>query len=441
MGSKLTFVPRMSSLQLQADPNLVGVREGSLTDGCYPLRFQKTAKNSCDSIRIAWLMPSLARGYYWQPLYRDFTRLFPNTVIFTGNWPGYLRGYEESFTVQQLGGFKFVACNRTETGADIGFTRAPASILPELRRFRPSVIFTSSFTIWTLYALIYKSFSRCRVVGVWDGTSPGTAFLHSPIRLRLRRTLARFIDTVVTNSHAGERYLRDVLRIPESRILRHPYQVAEPGALCLDWDGGSPLNLLPRPVFLFVGSLITLKGWRYLLEAAAQLVEKGMNSFSVVLAGDGEQRQDLLRMVTALRLEGIVHLMGQIRYEDLGAFFLASDVFVLPTLDDVWAVVVLEALAFGKPVLCSQYAGAKEMVEHGVNGYVFDPRNSGELAEHMARFIQQPGLIAEFGQKSKEIISPYTPEHAATVLGKLVLRLLGRSERALALEELPQENP
>ncbi len=342
--------------------------------------------------------------------------------------------------MQQLGGFKFVALKRTEAGADIGFTQAPASILTELRRFRPSLIFTSSFTIWTLYALIYKFFSRCRVVGVWDGTSPGTAFLHSPIRLRLRRTLARFIDTVITNSYEGERYLRDVLRIPESRILRHPYQVAEPGALCLDQEGESPLNLTPRPVFLFVGSLITLKGWRCLLEAAAQLVQRGMGSFSVVLAGDGEQKQDLLRMIAALRLEKIVHLMGQVRYEDLGAFFLASDVFVLPTLGDVWAVVVLEAMAFGKPVLCSQHAGAKEMVEPGVNGYVFDPRNPGELAEYMARFIQQPGLIAEFGQKSKEIISPYTPERAAIVLGRLALRLLGRSERELALEELPQEN-
>jgi glycosyltransferase involved in cell wall biosynthesis len=385
-------------------------------------------------------MPSTARSYYLQPLYREFSRLFPNTVIFTGNWLGYLRGYEESFTVQQLGSFKFVALKQTETGAGIGFTRAPASILPELRRFRPSVIFTDSFTIWTLYALIYKSFSRCRVVGIWDGTSPAIAYLESPIRLRFRRTLARFIDAVITNSHAGERYLRDVLRIPESRILRHPYQVAEPGALCSGQDGESPLKLNSHPVFLLVGSLSTRKGWRYLLEAAAQLVQRGMDSFSVVFAGDGEQRQDLLRMVAALRLERIVHLMGQIRYEDLGALFLASDVFVLPTLEDIWAVVVLEAMAFGKPILCSQYAGAKEMVEHGVNGYVFDPRNPGELAEYMARFIQRPELTAKFGQKSKEIIAPYTPACAAKVLEGLVLRLLSRSERELALQELPQEN-
>ena len=383
-------------------------------------------------------MPSQARGYYWQPLYREFTRLFPNTVIFTGNWPGHLRGYEESFTVQQLRGFKFVVLRRTETGADIGFTLAPASILPALRRFRPSVIFASSFNIWTLYALIYKFFSGCRLVVEWEGTSPAIAYLESPIRLRLRRTLARFVDAVVTNSHAGERYLQDVLHIPESRILCHPYEVPEPGALCLDRAAESPLNLTPRPVFLFVGSLITRKGWRYLLEAAAQLVQRGMNSFSVVLAGDGEQRQDLLSMVAALRLESIVHLMGQVRYEDLGALFLASDVFVLPTLEDVWAMVVLEAMAFGKPVLCSQYAGAKELVEHGVNGFVFDPRNPGELADYMARFIQRPELIAKFGQKSKEIIAPYTPACAAKVLENLVLGLLRPSGRELALEELPQ---
>lgn len=402
------------------------------------MSFQRTAKNSRASNRVAWIMPTLERGYYWQPLHREFTRLFPNTVIFTGNWPGYLRGYEESFTVQQLEGFKFVVLRRTEAGADIGFTRAPASILPELRKFRPSVIFASSFNIWTLYALIYKSFTRCRVVGVWDGTSPGVAYLDSPWHLRLRRFLARFIDAVITNSQAGERYLRDTLRIPESKIVRHPYQVPEPDALCSSKDGENAFKLNSRPVFLFVGSLITRKGWRYLLEAAAQLVQRGMDSFSVVLAGDGEQKQDLLRMVAALKLESIVHLMGQIRYEDLGALFQASDVFVLPTLEDVWAVVVLEAMAFAKPVLCSQYAGAREMVQHGVNGFVYDPRNPGELADNMARFIQRPELAAEFGQKSKEIIAPYTPACAARVLESLVLRLLGSNARELALEELPR---
>jgi glycosyltransferase involved in cell wall biosynthesis len=402
------------------------------------LRFQKTAKNSRASIRVAWIMPTLERGYYWQPLHREFTRLFPNTVIFTGNWPGYLRGYEESFTVQQLEGFKFVVLRRTEAGADIGFTRAPASILPALRRFRPSVIFTSSFTIWTLYALAYKFHRDCRVVAIWDGTSPGVAYLDSLWHLWLRRFLARFLDAVITNSQAGERYLQDILRIPESKIVRHPYQVPEPDALCSGKDGENPFKLKSRPVFLFVGSLITRKGWRYLLEAAAQLVQRGMDSFSVILAGDGEQRQDLLRMIAALGLESIVHVLGQVRYEDLGALFLASDVFVLPTLEDVWAVVVLEAMAFGKPVLCSQYAGAKEMVEHGANGYVFDPRSPRELAEYMARFIQRPELIAEFGQKSKEIMAPYTPACAAKVLESLVLRLLGSNARELALEELPQ---
>ena len=142
-------------------------------------------------------------------------------------------------------------------------------------------------------------------------------------------------------------------------------------------------------------------------------------------------------MVAALGLESIVHLTGQMRYEDLGALFLASDVFVLPTLEDVWGMVVLEAMACGKPILCSQYAGAKELVEHGVNGYVFDPRSPGELADCMARFVQRPELIAEFGQKSKEIIAPYTPACAAKVLKSLVLRLLGSSARELALEELP----
>jgi glycosyltransferase involved in cell wall biosynthesis len=386
-------------------------------------------------------MPTLVRGPYMQPLFKEFSRLFPNTVVFTANWPGYLRGYEASFMVQRLRGFKFVALKQNENGASIGFTRAPISVLREVGRFRPSVIFTESFTIWTLYALLYKCWSACRVVAIWDGTAPGTAYLGCPWRLWVRRVLARYVDAVITNSREGARYLRDILAIPESKVVRHPYQVPERSALCSADNLHMPSKADLHPVFLFVGSIISRKGWRYLLEAVALLVKSGIECFSVVLAGDGEQKDDLLRMAAALGLQKIVRVIGEVPYEELGGLFAASDVFVLPTLEDVWAVVVLEAMAFGKAVLCSLHAGASEMVQHGASGFLFDPRAPGELADYMARFIQRPELIGEFGRRSKEVICPYTPARAAEVLGALVLGLLGRTERQFCSEHPPQEGP
>ncbi len=99
-------------------------------------------------------------------------------------------------------------------------------------------------------------------------------------------------------------------------------------------------------------------------------------------------------------------------------FFRGADVFVLPTLEDTWGVVVLEAMVLGKPVLCSKWAGAAEIVVDGENGYIFDPYNPEAIAEIMHRFIRQADLITLMGRKSQHLMTQYTPEVAGRFLAK-----------------------
>jgi glycosyltransferase involved in cell wall biosynthesis len=376
-------------------------------------------------VRVAWLAPSLARGYYLQPVFKELSKRFPNTIIFTGHWPGFLPGHEGMFQVRCLPGFRFITVTRGSTGYESGFMLPPSAMIWELMRFRPHVIFLGGFNLWTLYALAFKAFTRCRIILLCDGISPTIAYLHAPIRLGIRRLMARFIDASVCNTREALDYLRDVLAIPESKLLQHPYEVPEVSVLSSDReDEGVVLSSICHPAFLFIGSIIERKGWRPLLEAANRLVRGGLDRFSVVFVGDGEEAEELRRLTTFLRLERLVHRVGAVRYEKLGAYLRACDVFVLPTLEDIWAVVVSEAMAFGKPVLCSKFAGSRELVDPAVNGFIFDPYNPQELADYMARFIQQPELVAEFGARSKQKIAPYTPECAADVLAGVARRIL-----------------
>jgi len=80
----------------------------------------------------------------------------------------------------------------------------------------------------------------------------------------------------------------------------------------------------------------------------------------------------------------------------------------------------LSWLAFGKAVLCSQFAGARELVKDGMNGYIFNPLDPPELAGYMERFLREPNLIAKFGTNSQNIIALHTPDSAAEILGTLV---------------------
>ena len=79
-------------------------------------------------------------------------------------------------------------------------------------------------------------------------------------------------------------------------------------------------------------------------------------------------------------------------------------------------MVVVEAMAFAKPVLCSRYAGVKEIVQNGKNGFIFDPLKPEELAGLMAQYILNPTLVGEFGSVSARIMEYYTPQRSAQIL-------------------------
>jgi glycosyltransferase involved in cell wall biosynthesis len=235
--------------------------------------------------------------------------------------------------------------------------------------------------------------------------------------------MAALADASISNMRMGIEYLRDVLSVPNSKLLHHPYEVPEPSLLCSGVDEISPKGI-QHPAFLFVGSIIPRKGWSSLIKAASILRRRGLDSFSLIIVGTGEQEKDLQQQISSHGLEGFVHLVGQVGYQNLGAYYRACDVFVFPTYEDTWGLVLLEAMAFGKPVLCSQYAGSREMVRHGVNGFIFDPYSHEELAEYMAQFIQNPRLALEFGKWSSAAIAPYTPARAATVLANLGAKVM-----------------
>jgi glycosyltransferase involved in cell wall biosynthesis len=381
-------------------------------------------------VRVAWLTPTLRGGDYMQPLFRELTRILPNTVIFTADWPGVVAGYNHGFQVKKLSGYRFITTKRNPAGYDKGFILAPASVLAEMFRFRPDVIVVGNFGIWTFCALLSKVFVRSRIIFLCDGISPALSYVNAPVRLMSRRIMGRFFDACLSNTEEGAAYLRDAVAIPASKITRHPFQVADPELLGSAGVNANGLKTLAYPRFLYVGQLIARKGVERLLQACSLLKQRGMGGFSLVIVGEGAEGDKLRQLAHELGLDGLVHWVGGVQYEQLGAYYRACDVFVLPTLEDIWAVVVLEAMAFGKPILCSKYAGAKEMVMEGENGFVFDPYEPEKLAELMGRLIREPELIEKLGAKSREIVAPYSPQEAANVLASVVSNILWRVPRA-----------
>lgn len=380
-------------------------------------------------MRVAWLLPTITSGYYWQPLLRDFAKLFPNTITYTSGWPGYIFGCEDSFEVKVLPGFHHLSLKRSPASKNIGYQGyqwVTPSVIVELLKFRPDVLFTSAFGLWTACALAYKMMRRSRVIVLLDGISETTAFNKLSLRFPVRRLMGKYVDAAASNSQAGCDYLTKIVGIQADKIAQQAFYVPDTTVLQSAVTEEAPIEVVVRPNFLFIGQIIQRKGWNYLLDATQLLVKRGFKTFSVNVVGGGPEIKMLVEQVLSLGLQDVVKVVGAIPYNRIGIYFKSADVFILPSLEDTWGMVVSEAMAFGKAVLCSQYAGAKELVHNGINGYVFNPRNAFELAGYMEQFFYEPELIARFGARSREIIASHTPQLAAEGLGRLAYQTFCR---------------
>ena len=382
------------------------------------------------NIRVAWLLP--VAWYYWHPLLSYFTELFPQTTVFTGLWPGFTTECEGSFTVKQVGKWKVIASKAQSSTGGYGssFTYLSPSIVGHLLRFKPHVIFSNAFGIWTMLALLFKPLGRWQVVIIYDGSSPGVDYLNSGFRLWLRRVINRFVDAYITNNRVGKAYLTEVIGAKEKFVFARPYLVPDAKTLLQASQDTSPIeSQLKHPIFLFVGHIITRKGLRELLEACSILQDQGYRDFTLLVVCDGSQREELEAFNRNHKLEKLVKFIGRVEYERMGSYFQDADVFVCPSLEEVWGMVVLESMIFGKPVLCSQWAGSVEMVVDGENGYVFDPHQPKNLAELMRRFIDDPSLIDIMGEKSKQIMKHHPLTAVSKSLAEVVELVLSRQEK------------
>jgi glycosyltransferase involved in cell wall biosynthesis len=384
------------------------------------------------SIRVAWLFPSLTYGGYWHPVFKAFSQIFPQTKIYTGGWEGFVQGFEETFCVEVLDTTQFIYLTRRADGHPQQQSCAPnigwpsPRLLPRLWQFRPHVIYTSAFSIWTLWAVALKPLLACKVVILHDGCSPTYDYRKSWWRLPLRRWLMGQADAAMTNGPSGKAYLVDVLRAPPAKVCLQPYQVpnlstllpkaipADRGPEAADSLTSAPIaSLSVRPMqFLFMGRLVMRKGLNFLLQACAILKARGYEQFNLMIIGEGESEADLKVMAQQLDLSNLIW-EGRVAYDQVGRYFAAADVFVFPTLEDVWGMVLLEAMACGKPALCSRWAGAAEvMVIDGHNGYQFEPRDPDRLATLMQKFLDDPTLATQMGAASQQMMAQYTPEAA-----------------------------
>ena len=152
-------------------------------------------------------------------------------------------------------------------------------------------------------------------------------------------------------------------------------------------------------VILFVGRIEKNKGVFDLIKAISLLRNK--KKIILFLIGELREKDNLQKYIKMYSLEGKVIYLGTVPHKKVAEFMNNSDLFVLPSYNEGVPNVILEAMSCGKPVISTNVGGIPEVISHGINGLLIEPRNIEQLADSILKVLCDKSLARKMGERAR----------------------------------------
>lgn len=271
-------------------------------------------------------------------------------------------------------------------------------------------------------------------VGLFHGLSPARRALRWLSLFTSPRLITYWwLEAARLSVKPGRRILATSDQVKRDTLMGYPHtasmlEVIPPGvnmpALRLTTSPARAQLQLPLdvPLALFVGNDFDKKGLSALLQALA--LTPGLH---VAVVGQGRHLQRYREQIATLGLADRVHLLGSL--SDVTPAYAAADWLVHPTTEDTYAMVVLEAMASGLPVIvsCARFCGIAAELTHTVNALILDdPRDEKQLSERLLSLLEDPSLRATLARAGLSFAQERTWRLAAAQHEALIQRVLAQ---------------
>lgn len=339
---------------------------------------------------------------YREPVYEAVAKEFPGefTVLYCNAlekdrlWKFPLGNYPKIF----MAGKSFSA-----QGVHLHHIHWNSEVWHHLNRLDPALVITNGYSPTHLAAFLWARRHRRQHAAMTDGwrrSEASLSFIHRWVRHVVLKRSEAFIGASFRSLELFQDYgarpdqcFQSHLCCNNAAFLRQERKFAD-----------RPFDLM------FSGQFIDLKMPDFFCEVA-RLVKEKRGAVSVLMLGDGPLKQSTIQKLDAL---GIAHeCPGYLSQEALPEQYARAKLFLFPTRQECWGVVVNEACAAGTPVMtCGNSAVDGELVVDQVNGHVL-PIDAGRWADAIMTLLEDEAKWSRFSSASRERVGAYTYMNAA----------------------------
>ncbi len=157
------------------------------------------------------------------------------------------------------------------------------------------------------------------------------------------------------------------------------------------------------PVILFLSNLVKSKGVYDLIEACYLLNQRGVKFYLNIIGNEGDiLKNDLKELINRYKIDKCVKILGPLYDNEKFKALKSSNLFVFPTFNDCFPLVLLEAMQASLPVISTYEGGIPDIVIDGETGYLVPQRDIHALADRMQELIENPQLREQMGQAGRK---------------------------------------
>lgn len=279
------------------------------------------------------------------------------------------------------------------------FSKAYGKIKKTIREDRPDLVHIHMSYKGSFYRK-YKVHQYCKQFGVPDivhlhGSEFKSWYDQSDASLQEQiRQFLREADAWIVLGQQWDQAVKEIE--PETKTMVVQNTVAIPSETA-QWNP-------QRFQVLFLGVLIPRKGVSDLIQAVTKLQSADqLGNLHVVIAGTGEEEENLKAQVRAHNLSQVIEFAGWTEGEAKKKLLQESQMLVLPSYHEGLPIAVLEAMSYGLPVAATDVGDVSMAVRPGENGYLFAPGDVDALAAAMADAASDPAQYQQMSMRSKAI--------------------------------------